>query len=507
MKKFSIFIVIYFLLVLTGLSKEPLTDPLNGMLIINEDNSHFFGSRPPEEMTIEGLNAFVDQYSGTKITHLFLCPNAMRANFRSSVRDAIWDPVGGKEPVGRWPQNAKLLHDRGLDPYRIWIDRAREKGISPWISVRMNDLHSVNEDGNFMHSSFWRNHPEFRRVPQSGGRNWGDRALNFRYKEVREYTLNFIKELFERYNFDGIELDWMRFGYHLTPGNEKNEALYLTGFMRDVNDLRKIWSQKRGHEILLAARVPATPEAALGLGMDAVAWGKEGLIDLLIPCPFWTTSDFDIPIEVWKEALNNANAKTALAPGLEFNIRPFAAAKPVRCDLPALYGFVDAERARGANNIYLFNWMDSGTRPVNKNEYQTLLEEGVSQEKIASSLRRIPLTFHDTVPNEMSKGEQLPKDLKNGAEFRIPGGTAIQQGKVSVLIGLRGNKETALEIRLNGKKMISGSSFSSLEQISGNPQSAYLAFFPSESMKQGSNTVTVAPGSGIAVWLELRIEP
>ena len=85
--------------------------PLRNMLVINEDNSHFFGSRKPEEMTLAGLNAFVDQYAGSAVTHLFLCPNAMRASFRSGSRDAIWDPVGGKEPEGLWPQNAKRLFE------------------------------------------------------------------------------------------------------------------------------------------------------------------------------------------------------------------------------------------------------------------------------------------------------------------------------------------------------------------------------------------------------------
>ena len=49
----------------------------------------------------------------------------MRASFRSRSRDAIWDPVDGKEPDGIWPQNAKRLSEAGLDPYEIWIDRCR----------------------------------------------------------------------------------------------------------------------------------------------------------------------------------------------------------------------------------------------------------------------------------------------------------------------------------------------------------------------------------------------
>ncbi len=122
---------------------------LKNMLVINEDNSHFFGTRQPAEMTREGLQAFVDQYAASSITHLFLNANAMRASFRSSSRDAIWDLVSGKEPQDLWPQNCKRLAESHLDPYAIWIERCREKQISPWLSMRMNDVHSVDEDGQF----------------------------------------------------------------------------------------------------------------------------------------------------------------------------------------------------------------------------------------------------------------------------------------------------------------------------------------------------------------------
>jgi len=116
-------------------------------------------------MTVEGVQAMVDGYAGGAVTHFFLSPNSMRASFRSRTRDAIWDPVDGVEADGLWPQNAKRLDQAGIDPYAIWIDRCRTQGISPWISMRMNDVHGVNEPGNFMHSTFWRTHPEFRRVP------------------------------------------------------------------------------------------------------------------------------------------------------------------------------------------------------------------------------------------------------------------------------------------------------------------------------------------------------
>ncbi|MBQ3333019.1 MAG: hypothetical protein IJG83_06310, partial [Thermoguttaceae bacterium] len=153
-------------------------DIFHDALILNEDNSHFFGSRTPDDMTIEGLHAFVDQYAGTAVTHLFLNVNASRANVANPAREAIWEPNrDGVEPTDGWPANAKLLHEKGIDPYAVWFARCREKNISPWCSVRMNDVHCVDDLSNFMHSMFFVKHPQFWRVPNDAGGSWTNRAL------------------------------------------------------------------------------------------------------------------------------------------------------------------------------------------------------------------------------------------------------------------------------------------------------------------------------------------
>lgn len=332
-------------------------------LMLNEDNSHFFSSRQPEQMTLEGLNAFVDQYAGTTVTELFLSPNAMRASFRSSTRDAIWDEgtqtlPTRDQPGGLWPHNARLLYDRGLDPYAVWIARCREKGIVSWLSMRMNDLHEVTDPKNFMHSTFWVQHPEFRRVPDTKTGSWTDRALDYGHPEVRDHAMAFVRELLERYDPDGLELDWMRFGYHFAPGKEAEGAELLTAFMREVRSLAQISAAKRGHPIRIAARVPTHPDAARGLGMDGVLWAKEGLVDVLVPSPFWTTSDFDIPMELWREQMGDAAKHVVLAAGLEFNVRGNPSGGPQPNDLESVRGFAAASLHRGADRIYLFNFMD-----------------------------------------------------------------------------------------------------------------------------------------------------
>ena len=78
--------------------------------------------------------------------------------------------------------------------------------------MRMNDVHNADDRDCYIQSSFWRQHPEYWRVP--GGAGWTDRALDYGIPQVREHAMAYLRELLERYDSDGIELDWMRFGYN-----------------------------------------------------------------------------------------------------------------------------------------------------------------------------------------------------------------------------------------------------------------------------------------------------
>ena len=487
--------------------------------IINEDNSHFFGSRRADEMTREGLNAFVDQYADSAVTHLFLCPNAMRANFRSSTREAIWDLTGHETPPtkgsSRWPDNARLLCERGLDPYAIWIARSREKGISPWLSMRMNDVHGVDDEKNFMHASFWQAHPELWRVPHEKAKQWPDRALNYACPAVRAHNVAFVRELLERYDPDGLELDWMRFGYHLTPGKEREEGVLLTGFVREVRMLTREWSVKRGHPIRLGVRVPTHPDAAAGLGMDGVTWAREGLVDLVVPCPFWTSSDFDIPVELWKERLGGQAAKVAVVPGLEFNARPWPNGAPVANDLPSVYGFAASARARGADAVYLFNFMDSGTRPVSVSDYRTLIAKGVGDAYVAAQERRFPVCYRDTVPGGFPRNEQLPVKGRKGGMFRIHIGVVPAERQQAYLVfGLAKNERDAdvtWTVTFNSQTVFQDTDLSSCAGLGGSAARAIRFAVPGNRLQSGYNTVTVkqtdAGPEQTIVWAEIRLIP
>jgi len=491
--------------------------------VINEDDSHFFMFREPEAMTLEGLNAFVDQYVDTNVSHLFLCPNAMKASFRSKVWDAIWDLAPNQRvkeddaaPIAkRWMSNAKLLDERGLDPYAVWIARCREKGISPWLSMRMNDVHNVDDPDSYIHSRFWMEHPEYWRIP--GGAGWTDRAFNYAIPEVREYHLKFIRELLERYDPDGLELDWMRFGYHFAPGKEAEGRDILNAFMREVRGLTREWSEKRGHPIHLGARVPTLPESARGLGMDGVTWAREGLVDMLVPTPFWATADFDIPIEDWrkqiKEGDDGKDASVVLAAGIEILLRAYPAAGQTLNDMESVRGFAASCLHRGADQIYTFNYMDPAPMAGGEAAYRALLEQGLDLDTVTRLPRRHPVTYRDTVAPGMSSGAVLPANPAASPEFTLHIGPAPKEGSVTFVVALADKTDAAeavLQVSLNGVSCIP---LPDLKAVSGFPGAVRALVFecPLSAVKDGYNTVTVscAPDSPEQqlVWAELRIVP
>ena len=108
------------------------------------------------------------------------------------------------------------LAENGIDPYAVWIELLRHRRISPWISLRMNDVHDANNEDSHMHCDLWREHPEYRRTDYQFT-PWYGQGLDYAVPEVRRRSLALVKEYLFDHDFDGIELDWMRTPPHFKP--------------------------------------------------------------------------------------------------------------------------------------------------------------------------------------------------------------------------------------------------------------------------------------------------
>ena len=198
--------------------------------------------------------------------------------------------------------NLKALLDAGHCPLRIVTDFAHQNGMEAFASIRMNDVHD-----SFLkhHLATWKKeHPEML-VDTTGSLPTMQlyvTALDFAHQTVRDRRMAIIEELCERYDVDGIELDYIRHPVLFSrtmrglPVTEQ-EVLTMTSFTRQVRRQLDEAAARRGRPLLLAVRVPDSFELARNVGLDVKAWLKEGLLDILVAGGGY--APFSLPVAEW----------------------------------------------------------------------------------------------------------------------------------------------------------------------------------------------------------------
>lgn len=507
---------------------------------VNEDNSYFYLSRykKGKDITVADVEQFADKFIYTAVSTVLFCPNSMTTSVRSEVWNHVWHDYDGcnstDHPIFdstrkvkkwgadhflKWVHSAWQLDRDGIDPYRIWMERSRKIGISPWISMRMNDVHYTEDEQCFIHSEYWKANPQLRQVPPDSlddeekariHLSWTDKSYNFAIRQVRDYHMDYIKELAQRYDFDGLELDFMRFGVYFPPELMWPGRAILTEFVHDVRRVLDGWEKIRGHHIRLGARVPAHPDTALYKGFDAVRWAREGLIDHLVVTPFFATIDNDMPIELWKDLLYGTDVE--LAAGLEMCVK----ASP---GSPELYNKPDTVRGsaisaleRGADHIYLFNYFDSMKQSFNHsaefledNESDIIMRELGSIEDMQNKPRRHIVTYVDTSAPGQPIGNPLPKALAKNerASFRVHIGPLPKGGTSRVVIGLTGCADDIL-LRINSTRCAAKGS---IRLDAPAPECETYCFeIPEGALMQEYNIIELCAGGDCVVrWVELDI--
>ena len=96
-------------------------------------------------------------------------------------------------------------------------------GMQFLAGLRMNDRHPGSVE-----SPFYRENPKWQLGYGEGDYRGG---MDYKYEGVRDAVLGFTEELLERYDLDGIELDWMRWCHMFIPCEAEENAPMLTHFM------------------------------------------------------------------------------------------------------------------------------------------------------------------------------------------------------------------------------------------------------------------------------------
>lgn len=501
---------------------------------VNQDDTHFFYTRAAEEMTEAGVDAVLDSYVGTDARELLFCVNAGQASFPSRAWPTLWagyDPGAGDDQpcLARHPprqraglrtiiHNLHLLEQRGIDPFARWLRRSRELGFSPWLSMRMNDLHHIQLPLEERRKKLEAESPPLYRVPHRPNVRMQDGAPDYSQPAVYALRMSLVRELAERYDMDGLELDFSRHFAYLKPGREIADQPVMTRFVREAREALEQAARTRGHAIKLGVRVPASERTARWLGLDPVLWARQGLVAFVVPTPVWYTIDFAMPVWEWKRLLEGTGV--LLGAGLDRHVHPYpggvteqpASAEQVR-------GAAATYLQQGADRVYFFDYFDRPTPQLGGSllpDGNLLLEAGS-----LAALEKLPRRHMAVYQDVLAPGEcpvqplpLRPRHAYVGApcfgELRLDTGPKPAGGTATVLLAFAESAPEPppdFEVFLNGVRTTARGRIDLPPPLPATPLYGYEA--PVETLNAGFNLVELLAHTRAweVQWAEIRLCP
>ena len=193
---------------------------------------------------------------------------------------------------------------------------------------------------------------------------WSWPAYDYALAGTRAHFLEVVEGACQRYDVDGIELDWIRMPMFFKLGQERRNIPIMNDFVHQVRQRLDHYAQQKGRPILLAVRVPDSLEQCLSVGLDPETWTQEGWIDLLMAGS--GLMPFSIPMADWVELGQRHEVPVY---GCLDRIHPlFGTGRPkfdvrdpvILKDDPSNYDAVRAAAYRfwqeGVDGIYLYDW-------------------------------------------------------------------------------------------------------------------------------------------------------
>ena len=260
-------------------------------LIYYNDDRHYLMYRYDPPMSLHRFQQPVDEILGTGVDTLSFGLGSGQTFWHDTEIGLKWGERIEKHNNGvmwwRAAENLRLALEAGIDPLKVVIDRAHEKGIQVLGSLKMNDPSYPGGERLYWLGKLKWDHPEVMIGEIDPADDRVATCSDFARPEVRRERLNVIEEVCDRYGADGLEMDDClkdsAARVFFKPSEARKNAPILTDFVREVRDLLDRIGDKRGERLCLAARVHPVEDANLAVGMDVRTWLSEGLVNIVIP--------------------------------------------------------------------------------------------------------------------------------------------------------------------------------------------------------------------------------
>jgi hypothetical protein len=479
--------------------RQPQDSESAHRVIYNLDSSQFFlGTFGP--INGETMDRFVDDHARAGVTDLYINVNAQRTNFDSAVWEAAWEQKNPNAPVVDWVKNTGLLNEAGIDYPQRMLARSRSSGMRGWISIRMNDAHLPNEPEHPLHSDFWRAHPEW---------HLDNTGLDYEVADVRDHYIRLIQEVTERYDTDGIELDFLRFRYYFRDGRTSIGLPLMTALVERVHELAMTSSDRLGHKVQVAVRVPTSPFVSKSLGLDVIEWAKNGLVDIVIASPFWSSANTAIRLDEWKAALNGAGVELAVSSEDGVDSGGLGRRTMTPSEMRGLYASALFDGA----DAYFFNLFTNPLLTWPREEYYAVIRDVRSLDSLAVRERRHVVTIEDPwIQGEPRPRELLPAEGMH-LEFKLRTGPrpgSDRQSFVELALSNNGERTTVtvngLPTAYAGVKQADHLVAIQVPEDRRPPRSVYR--ITPGALLDGENVVVITGEEPVVVrWVEIRVEP
>ena len=380
-------------------------------LIYYHDSRHYLMYRFDPPMSLHQLRKPVDDLIGTGVDTLvygtgmgqtFLYDTEVGIKFGEKATEhnhgLVW---------WRAAANLESALERGLDPFKIVVDRAHEKGIRVLGSIRINDG-GAPEGSNYTIGRLKYENPDVMIGEEDPDRPYTATALDFARAEVREERLSVIEEVCDRYGADGVEIDeYVRVFFK--PSEVQKNIPILTDWMKSVRALLDGIGRRQGRELSLAIRVHPSEQACLDIGMDVRTWIREGIVDWVTP--FGDVLIIDpVPHFGWMaEEARKSGVGIYPAMGRDtYDDRYHDVTIEMSRAVAGNY------QAAGADGVYLadLQWPHTNT------EYQ-VMREMVDPDAFARRTKHYPVAPTTARPDPYLPDRDLPARLEQGSTARV----------------------------------------------------------------------------------------
>lgn len=209
------------------------------------DARHFYLYSFDPPMSEEDSWRPIDELLGTAVNTLIYGVETGGLFSRSKVAPRAFSQGRPYTSALAWRAwyNMQSLIDRGLDPLRVVIDRAHDKGLDFITSMRV-----------------------------SGGK------LDFSRREVRDARFSWLEEL-AGYPVEGIELDLTYSPFYFPPSEARDKAPVMSDYVRDIAAMVR----SKGKNRIVGARVFPTVAMNESIGLDVKEWLAKRYVDYVAP--------------------------------------------------------------------------------------------------------------------------------------------------------------------------------------------------------------------------------